>query len=105
MSLIRLKKIKVVTPDEMVNTWVSFQRICPCKPTWPSYPKKRGAITTHGLCFENRVDNEMQHYIERPWSRVEKRSSRMTRPSVEAIQLCHRRLNMHAQAACVAEQA
>ena len=40
----------------------------------------------------------------RPWSRVDVRSSRMTCPRVEASKLGRRRLNMHAQAVCVAKK-
>ena len=46
----------------------------------------------------------MWHCIGRSWPRVEARLSRMTWPSVEAIQLCHRWLNMHMQVARVSEQ-
>ena len=42
---------------------------------------------------------------ERPWPRVEARSSQMTWPSIEASRLGRRKLNMHAQATCVTEQA
>ena len=42
--------------------------------------------------------------IEGPWLQIEARSDHMTWSSVEASQLNHRRLNMHAQATCVAKQ-
>ena len=55
--------------------------------------------------WEPRWQDRMQRCIERPWPRVEARSSWMTWPSIVTSQLCRRSLNMHAQMVYVSEQA
>ena len=92
--------------NEMSDTWAHSRWHDRASCDGQRHPKTRDGVKTYGSCrWRSRWQEETQWCIERPWPRAKARSSRMTWSSVEANWMCHRRLNMHAQAACVVEQA